>query len=79
MHIKMGNDRWYSAIGIGTITFQRESSKPFQLKFVMHVPGFKKKLVSVAMLEDRCYDVVLIEGKAFSQHKTIGQAKKIGI
>ena len=45
----------------------------------MHVPGLKKNLVSVAMLEDRGYDVVFSEGKAFLRHKTIGQAKKIGI
>ena len=37
----------------------------FLLKYVMHVPGLKKNLVSVAMLEDRAYDVVFREGKAF--------------
>jgi hypothetical protein len=43
MHIDMGKDGWYSVTGIGTITFQRELGKPFQLKNVMHVPGLKKK------------------------------------
>jgi hypothetical protein len=65
MHIKMGDDGRYSEIGIGTITFQRDSSKPFQLKNVMHVPGLKKNLVSVAILEDRGYDVVFSGGKYF--------------
>ena len=65
MHIEMGEDGRYSAIRIGTITFQRESSKPFQLKYVMHVPGLKKNLVSVAMLEDKGYDVVFNDGKSF--------------
>jgi hypothetical protein len=50
---------------IGTITFQRESGKPFQLKDVMHVPGLKKNMVSVAMLEDGGYDDVFNDGKAF--------------
>jgi hypothetical protein len=44
MHIEMGDDGKYSATGIGTISFQRESGKTFQLKNVMHVPGLKKKL-----------------------------------
>jgi hypothetical protein len=79
MHIEMGDDGQYSATGIGTITFHRESSKPFQLKNVMHVPGLKKNLVSVTMLEDRGYDVVFSSGKAYLQHKAIGQVKKIGI
>ena len=65
MHIEMDNGKRYSATRIGTITFQRVSSKPFQLKYVMHVPGLKKNLVSVTMLEDRGYDVVFSEGKVF--------------
>jgi hypothetical protein len=79
MHIEMGDDGRYIATGIGTITFQRELEKPFQLKDVMHVPGLKKNLVSVAMLEDRGYDVFLSDGKDFLRHKTMGQVKKIGI
>ena len=79
MHIEMGDDGWYSATGIGAITFQRELGKTFQLKYVMHVPVLKKNLVLVAMLEDRGYDVVFSDGKAFMRHKTMGQAKRIGI
>ena len=45
----------------------------------MYVPGLKKNLVLVTMLEDRCYDVVFSEGKYFLRLKTTGQAKKIGI
>jgi hypothetical protein len=51
--------------GIGTITFQRELGKPFQLKNVMHVPGLKKNLVSVAMLENKGYDVTFSSGKSY--------------
>ena len=72
MHIEMGDDGRYSATRIGTITFERESGKQFLLKDVMHVPGLKKNLVSVAMLEDKGYDVVFSEGKDFLRHKTIG-------
>ena len=36
-------------------------------------------LVSVAMLEDRGYDVVFSEGKSLLRHKATTQAKKIGI
>ena len=37
VHIEMGDDGRYSATGIGTISFERESGKPFVLKEVMHV------------------------------------------
>jgi hypothetical protein len=79
MHIEMGDDGKYNATGIGTITFQRELGKPFQLKNVMHVPGLKKNLVSVAMLEDRGYDVVFSSGVAYLRQKATGQVKNIGI
>ena len=65
MHIEMGEDGRYSANDIGTITFERESGNPFLLKDVMHVPGLKKNLVSVVMLEDKGYDVVFSNGKTF--------------
>ena len=65
MHIEMGNYGRYSATDIGTITFERKSGKPFMLKDVMHVLGLKKNLVSVAMLEDRGYDIVFSDGKDF--------------
>ena len=64
MHIEMGDDGRYSVTNIGTITCERELGKPFLLKDVMHVPGLKKNLVSVAMLEERGYDVVFSDGKA---------------
>ena len=79
MHIEMGENGRYNATLIGTITFERESGKPFLSKDVMHVLGLKKNLVSVAMLEDISYDVVFSEGKAFLRHKTMGQTKRIGI
>ena len=79
MHIEMGDDGRYNTIEIGIVTFQRKSGKPFILKYVMHVPGFKKNLVSVAMLEDLGYDVVFGEGKVFFCHKATTQVKKIGV
>eukprot|EP00253_Pinus_taeda_P022719 PITA_22719 len=79
VHIEMGDDGRYSATGIGTISFERESGNPFVLKEVMHVPGLKKNLISVAMLEDKGYDVVFSEGKAFLRSKTTGETRKIGV
>ena len=79
VHIEMGDDGRYSETGIETISFERESGKPFILKDVMHVPGLKKNLISMAMLEDKGYDVVFSEGKAFLHSKTTDQTRRIGI
>ena len=78
VHIEMGDDGRYSATGIGTISFERESGKPFVLKEVMHVPVLKKNLISVAMLEDKGYDVVFSDGKAFLHCKATSETWRIG-
>ena len=70
MHIEMGYDGRYSMTSINTVTFQRESGSPLTLKYVMYVPGLKKNLVSVAMLEDHGYNVIFSKGKAFLRHIT---------
>ena len=79
VHIEMGDDGRYSATGIGTISFERESGRPFVLKEVMHVLGLKKNLISVAMLEDKGYDVVFSEGKVFLHSKATGETQRIGV
>eukprot|EP00253_Pinus_taeda_P024502 PITA_24502 len=79
MGIEMGDDERYSVSGVGTIAFQREHGAPLTLTDVMYVPGLKKNLVSVAMLEDKGYDVVFNKGKAFLRHIAMGQTKRIGI
>ena len=79
MHIEMGDHGRYSTTEIGTVTFQRQSGKPFLLKDVMHVTSLKNNLVSIEMLEDRGNAVVLSEGKAFLHHKATRKVKMIGI
>ena len=79
MHIKMGDDRRYSATDISIITFQREAGTPLTLKDVMYVPSLQKNLVSVAMLEYHGYDVIFSEGKVFLHHKAMGQVKMIEV
>ena len=65
MHVELGYDGRYSVTGIGTITFQRALGKLFHIKYVVHVPGLKNNLISVAMLKDRGYDIVFSEGNFF--------------
>lgn len=45
----------------------------------MYFPGLKKNLVFIAMLEDRCYDMVFRKGKVFLQQIATGQVNKIWI
>ena len=63
MHIEMGDDGRCTATRIGKVTFHRESGSPLRLKDAMFVPGLKKNLIFVVVLEDRGYDVIFNKGK----------------
>lgn len=45
----------------------------------MYVSSLKKNLVSIAMLEDRGYDVIFRKGKAFLRNITTEQVKRIEV
>ena len=68
MRIEMGNDGKYHVSGEGTVVFQRKHGSPLTLTDVKYVAGLKKNLVSVAMLEDKGYDIVFSKGKVFLRH-----------
>ena len=57
MRIEMGDDERYSVSGVGTIAFQREHGALITLTDVKYVLGLNKNFVSVAMLEDKGYDL----------------------
>ena len=75
----MDRDGKYRVLGEGTVVFQREHGAPLTLIDVKYVPGLKKNLVSVAMLEDKGYDVVFSKGNTFLRHINTGRTKRIGI
>ena len=79
MCIEMGDDGKYRVLGEGMVVFQREHGAPLTLTDVNYVPGLKKNLVSITMLEDKGYDVVFSKGKVFLRHIGTRQTKRIGI
>ena len=79
IRIEMGDDERYSVSGVGTVSFQREHGALITLTNVKYLPGLKKNLVLVAMLEDKGYIVVFSKGKAFLRHIDMGHTERIGI
>ena len=79
MLIEMDDDGKYSVSGEGMVVFQREHGDPLTLTDVKYVPGLKKNLMSIAMLEDKGYDVVFSKGKVFLRHIGTRQTKRIAI
>ena len=72
MEVVLGDDSAVRAVGRGTITFQRESMSPMVLRDVLYVPGLKKNLVSVSMIEDRGLGVSFLDGHLRVFSKTAG-------
>eukprot|EP00253_Pinus_taeda_P034531 PITA_34531 len=62
VHIELGDNGEYATKGVGTVGFERDFGSTLHLKDVLYVPRLKKNLVSVAILEDKGYDVVFNKG-----------------
>eukprot|EP00253_Pinus_taeda_P013514 PITA_13514 len=64
VEVVLGDDRIIRAVGVGTLTFQRESRPPLKVTKVLYVRGMRKNLISISALEDRGYEVLFVGGQA---------------
>ena len=65
VQVELGNEASYAIKGIGSIKFHLKCGSMLHLEEVLYVPGLKKNLISVAVLESKGYRVLFIDGKAF--------------
>ena len=62
--VELGDNGTYAIEGIGSTSFKLESGWSLHLEEVLYVPGLKKNLLSVGVLEDKGYTVAFTKGKA---------------
>ena len=62
--VELGDNRIVRVVGVGTVSFQRESLPPLKVREVLYVPGLKKNLISVSTIEDQGYEVTFRRGQA---------------
>jgi hypothetical protein len=60
----LSDDGTYAIKGVGSTSFQLQSSNVFHVEEILFVPGLKKNLISVAVLESKGYTVAFSKGKA---------------
>eukprot|EP00253_Pinus_taeda_P001804 PITA_01804 len=75
VNIELGDNGKYATKGISTISFENS----LHLKDVLYVLGLKKNQVSIAVLEDKGYDVIFSRGKAYLKQLASGTMKQIGM
>ena len=63
LEVVLGDHTLVREVWHGTVHFDRESMQPMFLREVLYVPGMKKNLVSVSMIEDRRFGVYFLDGK----------------
>ena len=72
MEVVLGDDTVVRAVERETVCFERDSMQPMFLRDVLFVPGLKKNLVSVSMIEDRGFGVYVLDGKVHIFPKSTG-------
>jgi hypothetical protein len=78
-NIEMGDDGKYRAKGVGIVKFERKYGKPFDLKDVLYIPGLKKNLMSISMLEDLGYEVFFPKRRVLLKPPNSRTAMQIGV
>jgi hypothetical protein len=57
IHVELGDEAKYAVIGQGTMHFQLESGGSFDAQEVLYVPGLKRNLFSISVMEEKGYEV----------------------
>jgi hypothetical protein len=63
--VELVNNDTYAIKGIGSTSFHLQSGNVFHIEEILYVPGLKKNLISVAVLESKGYTIAFSKGKAF--------------
>jgi hypothetical protein len=62
--VELEDDGTYDIKSFGSASFQLQSSNIFHIDEILYVPGLKKNLISVAVLESKGYSIAFTKGKA---------------
>jgi hypothetical protein len=78
--VELGDDGTYDIKGFGSTSFHFHSGNIFHINEILYVPGLKKNLISVSVLESKGYYVAFSKGKAllWSSNEDINTAITIG-
>ena len=74
--MELGDERIDRVVGVGTVSFQRESLPPLAVLEVLYVPRLKKNSISVSTIEDKGYEVTFRCGQVIMYHK--GSSTELG-
>lgn len=79
--VELGDNGTYAINGIGSTSFQLESGTMPHVGEILYVPGLKKNLLSVGVLEDKGYTVAFSKGKdlMWPTNEGMSSAMEIGV
>jgi len=75
----MGNKSKCNLVASETVLFQWENGKPVPINDVLHVPVLGMNLISISILWDKGYDVLLRGAQVLLKHKDWSSPITIGV
>ena len=63
--VEWGDNSTYSIQGVGATSFQLNSGDTLHMQDILYVPGLKKNLFSISILEDKGFCVILMKNQAY--------------
>lgn len=79
--MELGNDASYEIKGVGSTSFLLDSGTILHINDILYVPGLKRNLLSVGVLEDKGYEVIFKQGKTYlwDKDKDLDSVEVIGV
>ena len=68
--VELGDNSTYSIQGVGSNSFQLNLGDTLQMEEILYVPGLKKNLLSVSILEDKGFCVIFMENQVYLWRRT---------
>ena len=79
--VELGDGSTFDIKGVGSTKIQLDSGMLINVEEILYVPGLKKNVISVTVLEDKGYSVTFSEGKVliWSKGRSINSFIVIGV
>ena len=63
--VELGDNSTYSIQGVGSTSLQPKLGETLHMQYILYVPGLKKNLFSIAILEDKGFCVIFMKNQAY--------------
>ena len=63
--VELGDNSTYSILAVGSTSFQLNSGDMLHMDYILYVPGLKKNILSISVLENKGFCVIFMKNQVY--------------